>query len=828
MENFLAASNLPNVVLKNINLIVTDTQNKITFISDKFQKTMGYSQEELIGKDPSILKHKSATRNIMDDMWNNLRLNKSWKGILKNVKKSGEIIYVNAEIYMDFDEAGNHIGYHSIHTDITTSVKNPHKFIFDNELFNLFFSDKEELMVVCLCKSDTNEKQRILEISTKLADLVGYSKEFIINTEMAFTDIIDRHCKYYKNLDLLMEDYRNDNEIYIKLRDTNNKTRTCRLSVTPFDYQGNLSRIFKLTDITKELEYSKQLTDISTAKNNFLANFSHEIRTPLNATIGFLNLLQIRETEKEKLDYINIILDSTTHLLDLMNDVIDFTTIDNKKLEIIPREFTPKDIQSTIEIFYAKSLEKGIEFTAYISPQLPDIMEQDILRLKQVISNLISNAIKFVNKGGKIAIDVHYYDGSLFLTVSDDGIGMTNTQLERIFKPFTQANKDTQLFYGGTGLGLSVVKDIIELMGGKIDVVSYPEKGSTFSIQIPTKLIKSKKIEGKLEVEYIGIYAPSFSEHKLNILSKYLIHFTSAKIDILESINNIENSVLIVHASDTTFENIKSLTKNNKIVLLKKINDLTQNFEELENVIEINMPILGSKLYDGLNGVLNNYKFKNISVSALDLHINGKILVADDLESNRLLIKELLSKYNIDLTLVENGKEAIDLYKANIKNNKCNYDIIILDMNMPIVSGSRAAASIRAFEQQLKIERTPIVALTANRYNTIDDKSLINMDEYISKPINLKHLLSIIIKYTSNISIDDTVHSPDKISKLKEIRDNFLNGNKFTDVLIYESKDFFTPDEYKLLLKFIDIKNDKRTFNLLYNDVMKLVRKTNQ
>ena len=813
-----------DILLNDISLIITDTNNHITFVSDKFKKIMGYTDDEILGQSPSILKHPSASRYILDDIWNSLNSNKYWQGMLKNIKKNGEIIYLNAEIYMDFDEFGNHIGYHAIQTDITSSIKDPHKFIFDNELFHLFFSDQDELIIITVNNSITHAKHIIFEISSKLEKLLGFSKEYFSKNQLLFTDILDKKCKYYKNFDLLISDYQNNNIDCITIKDVNKNIRTCRLSITPFEYNKNQSLIFKMIDISQELEYSKQLNEINIAKNNFLANFSHEIRTPLNATIGFLNLLHMRETNKEKLDYINIILDSTTHLLDLMNDVIDFTSIDNKKLEIVSREFTPKDIQSTIEIFYAKSLEKGIEFTAFISPQLPDIMEQDILRLKQVISNLLSNAIKFADKNGKISTEVHFHNDTLYLTVEDDGIGMTENQIKRIFKPFSQANRNTQLFYGGNGLGLSVVKDIIELMGGSISVKSEPEKGAKFSLEIPAKAIKYKKIEGKLNIDNIYIFTPSFSEYKVDIISKYLMHFTSANINIVNNLDNIENSVIFLYLDDCDCKTIKLLSKSNKIIILKTLNDISQEFDNNKNIMEINMPIMGSKIFDALNGLLNGIHLKNLPNNTLDLNISANILVADDLESNRILIKELLSKYNIKITLVENGKEAIEAYKKSVKNNKSYFDVIILDMNMPIVSGSRAASTIRSFENQHKINRTPIIALTANRYNTIDDKSLVNLDEYVSKPINLKHLLSVIIKHTSNILLDN-IENNNKIMKLKEIRDSFLNGSKDIKKLIIMSKDIFEANEYSLLLDILTIKNDKRKFNLKYNNLIKLIRK---
>lgn len=815
-----------NKVISDINIIITDEYNNITHVSDHLLDLTGYDYDELIGQNPSIMKHPSS-KFIFDDIWYNLNTHNYWKGTLKNIKKNGETFYVSAEIFKDFDSNNKHIGFHAIHTDITESIKNPHKFIFDNELFNLFFSGNDELITVCLCKSEHITSQKILEISNKLVSLLGIKKSDIINSSKSFTDIISKKSKYYQNQELLLSDYETKKEIIITL-DTIEGLKQCRVTLTPFLFQGNLARIFKLTDITKEINYATELENINTSKNNFLANFSHEIRTPLNASIGFLTLLQLKETSKEKLDYIRIILDSSVHLLDLMNDVIDFTSIDNKKLEIIPREFTPKDLQSTIEIFYAKSLEKNIDLSIYISPQLPEIMKQDVLRIKQVISNLISNAIKFVNACGKITIDVHHQNNNLFFTITDDGIGMSENQLKNVFKPFVQASQDTKLIYGGTGLGLSVVNDIVTLMGGEITVDTKLKQGTTFIVKFPIEVIKPRKILGVLDIDTISIFNPlNTMDHSLD---KYLMQFTNAHIEYVHDIDiltQISNELIIFYYDPMYLGFIETLAKKNKIILVKHLNELS--ITNNQNISEISLPILGSALFDGLNTVVNGISLKSNNLNdVLNLYIKGKILIADDLETNRVLLYDALSQFDLELDMVKNGKEALELYHKSIKNNKSSYNMVILDMNMPILSGMRTAAKIRDFENKLHIDRLPIITLTANRYYTTkDNKNLINMDEYITKPINLKQLLSTIIKYTVNIPIDLKLSNQHKFDKLKEIKDHFLKGSNDIDRIIINAKKIFKDDEYELVHKILDIKFNKRKFNILYNDLMKKLRKTN-
>jgi PAS domain S-box-containing protein len=825
MNMTIDINELPHNITDQLNIVITDTDNIITFVSDSFAKLMNYTVDELVGHQPSILKY-SATTYLSSQIWKKLDTKHHWNGILKDKKKNGEILYFTSDIYKNFDSDGKHIGYHAIHADITKSINNPSSFIFENELFELMFSNEDEISVVCLCKSPTNPiHQKILEISKKFTDLIGISRQHILDNNLSFTDIISKQSKYYNNVDLLIKDSIDNKEIFIQLDTVNNETRTCALSVLLFDIQSEDARVFKLTDITNELKYTHQLKNINTTKNNFLANFSHEIKTPLNAIVGFLSLLQMKETEKEKQGYIDIILDSATHLLDMMNDVLDFTSIDNKKLEIVPREFTPKDIQSIIEIFYARSLEKNLEFSVYISPQIPEIMRQDILRIKQIISNLISNAIKFAGESGAIIIDCFYHNNNLHFSITDNGIGMTPEQIHKVFNPFEQADMNTKLFYGGTGLGLSVVKDIIELMGGTITIESEPDAGSTFSVIIPTKSVKTKRFEGKLEIDNISIFAPSYSINKIETIKKYLIHFTTANIKVIDSLTNIKDDCLIINLKDVDdTKTINKLSKSNKIMVIKKLNDVGQDFNNVNNTIEINAPIVGSKLYDALSSILNNITNIDVTDKTLNLHVEGNILIADDLESNRILMKELLSNYNVNFDLVKNGKEALDKFKENIKNNKSIYDLVILDMNMPVMSGSRAAMKIRDFEKQLNIQRTPLVALTANRYNRVDDNNLINMDEYLPKPVNLKMLLSLIIKYTSNIDISNTDNNI-KITKLKELRDNFFK-NKFDGLADKDAQKYFTDEECKLLLQIKNLK-DKRKFNILYNQIMKLVRKNN-
>lgn len=823
--------NLPNIIMKSLNIVVTDVNNHIVYISECYEALMGYKSEDLIGKSPSIFRYPGIKNVPILDVLNNHNV---WNGVLKNIKKTGEPVYFNANIYKDFDENGNHIGYHSIHTNITKTITNPHKFIFENELLTTLLAGSDEAVLICLDRSNTNEKHKIVEISQDLLDFLKIDIEEIIENKLTVTDIIASNCCYYKDLDLLMRDF--DSEIDVIVFFDTNPNIKFRVTYIKFNFNNNPEHpamLLKLNNITKELTATHQLTNIIESKNAFLANLSHEIKTPLNAVFGFLTLLKARETDKEKLEFINIISNSVRNVIELTNDTIDFSGMDNNSIQIVPRKFTPAEIQNSIEAFFAKSIEKGIEFSVFISPQLPNIMFQDILRLKQIITNLISNAVKFVPANdGVILIDCHYYQGELHFVIEDNGIGISKEQQKIIFDPFSQASKDIKGMYGGTGLGLAVVKRIVDMMGGELTVESDIGCGSAFSVSVPVKMIEDCNIAGKIDIPTIFIFAPTFSPKKIDTIKKYLVHFTYARIHKffdIEHLLNVKNSFIFINFSDVDLETIKLLSVSNKLVIVKKMDVITTNLlGNTDNITEITLPIIGSKIFDALNLLINNVSKKNFSNDVLDISVSGKILVADDAEQNILLIKTLLSK-NVDLDVAYDGEQVFEKFKNNIIGGRSSYDLILLDMNMPKLTGYEAAELIREYETEHNMCRTPLVALTANRYLSTDDEILKNMDEYLPKPIMLNKLLSVIVKYTSsNRQFITTEQSFDKIGKLKEIRDAFVSDKNLKDIYTDEFIDYFNEEEKSLLNDLLELKKDDREmFNKTYNSILKFIRRTN-
>lgn len=832
MTNF---DKLPSQIINNLAIIKTDVNNFITYISPGYEKMMGYNSSDLIGKNPSYLTFNKKRIFNLTNIWEELDKSGEWTGIFKNRKKDKEFILLKTEIYKEYDELNNFIGYTALNTDITNFITEPHLYIYDNAVIKTLLKNPKELIAICLCenKFQENIQPQFIDISDKLLDIIGKRKTDILNHNKAFSNILDPNSRYFNDIALLIEEYNENNNITVDIIDKNGIKNVFKISITEFYFQGNLSRMFKLTNISEEIDTRKRLEDLNIHKNNFLANFSHEIKTPLNATIGFIELMRMNETDATNLEYFDVVLENSKHILDLMNDAIDFASIDSNKLELVQRSFAPKDLQSTIEIFYAKSLSKEIDFTVYMSPLLPGRMSQDILRLKQIISNLLSNALKFTDFGGKIVVEVYYEDDILSISIEDNGIGITEEQLKKIFQPFIQASDETELFYGGTGLGLSIVDRIIKKMNGTLDIQSTYDVGTKFTVKVPVYDIRENKLEQKLPIQGIKIFTPSFSKVKLDILKKYLIYFTDTKISFIKSITkksvNSED-LLIIFYDDLQLKNIKlsELSKNYKILLIRKMNDVI-NLEnaDLHNIQDISLPLIGSKIYNALNTLLNN-KLLIQEKDKFTTEISGTILLVEDNETNIRLFKELLSRFNISIVSVKDGLEALSIFKDSIENNKSKFDLIFMDENIPSMKGSKVASEIRNLETNLLISRTTIISVSANRYTDNNVGSLIYMDDFIAKPIDIKSLFSMLIKYLSptDTQIDNSVEEIKtiKIQKLRHIRNLYMMGDLSYKKEIMDIYDMFSSDDKILLDDIRNNESNNKLFNKNYNYVIKNIR----
>ena len=544
-----------------------------------------------------------------------------------------------------------------------------------------------------------------------------------------------------------------------------------------------------LEKIIQESKESKQLAEkANQTKSLFLANMSHEIRTPLNGIVGFTDLLSASNLDSEQEEFVQIIEKSSENLLAVINDILDLSKIESDNIDIEEIAFDPiVEFESGIESYGAKAAEKNIDLGFYMDPALSNQLKGDPNKIKQVLVNLISNAVKFTPNEGKIDILIEKVDSfegetTVQFSVKDSGIGISPEQKTNIFEAFSQADISTSRKFGGTGLGLTISRKLVELMGGKLDLESERGEGATFFFSLKFQEIVSIVQSQKFDAISIGYYLPQNKKIKQsdNYVKKYIaaLHTNYTVFDSIESLLSLEEKeqpdLLFVnydHLIDTDLASLDTL--NSKITLLTSVNKKDEIKKlSLDLFKTLYAPINFSKIKRSLLD-FNNTDMQVVKESDKYKFADLKALVAEDNPINQKLIKRVLENIGISVTLADNGKNAFKLRKTQ------TFDVIFMDIQMPVMNGIEATHAIIEYEKENDKIHVPIIALTANALKGDAERFLAEgMDEYLSKPLNLNSLKSTLHKYFSDKFILD--HSP--------LVTNTIPTEKSVDILLCKEK----------------------------------------
>lgn len=520
---------------------------------------------------------------------------------------------------------------------------------------------------------------------------------------------------------------------------------------TNLQYEAlNSSLEVKIHDKTRQYLSAKEDAESANhAKSTFLANMSHEIRTPMNAILGFIEVLKEQENNSEKLKYISTIKKSGDSLLEIINDILDFAKIESGKLEIELHQVNPhEELNNISSLFFAKAEDLGLSFSLYIDPTLPTLVSIDALRVRQVLTNLLSNAMKFSQSGGTVALKIKYNhdEKEIFFSVKDSGIGIAKDQQEKIFHAFEQEEASTTRKYGGTGLGLAISTKMVELMGGDLEVNSEEGLGSEFFFTIPIKIpteeeLHFERIPDTAKVSAV-LFCPSENKAYKDILVEYLNSFGVRNITFSSNKNDpIESSKLLILNSKMFSEDEiqKFINQGNKIILIK--NSLNIKYKDVfgPDLVMIDPPFNPSDIYDALAILLTDKIDHEIETVENTLPIQGHILVAEDHEANQFLLSVVLKNSQVTYDFANDGIEAIIMFKER------KYDIVLMDENMPNMNGSDATREIIKYEKEHNLKHTPIIALTANAIKGDRERFLeAGMDEYLTKPLEKKKLMAML------------------------------------------------------------------------------------
>ncbi len=491
-------------------------------------------------------------------------------------------------------------------------------------------------------------------------------------------------------------------------------------------------------------------------KSQFLANMSHEIRTPLNAIIGFSELLSKSDLPKTESENANIIVRSAKALLHIINDILDISKVESGKFELIFETFSSRKVfEQVVELYSVNAKQKDIRFLYHFDSAIPHYLNSDATRLKQVLSNLLSNAIKFTPNKGRVSLDVKMLKQTtekvtLKFSVMDTGLGISAEQQAKIFEPFSQADGTISKQFGGTGLGLSISLKIVELLGSKIELKSGQNQGSEFYFTLDLDISQGEKEEQ--DKKYVFAIAPleDDSENIRTDLKQILLEFG----EVLETNEEHETAQHIdlvfcfgQHGLHNKLKRVKNRV-NAPAVYVGNIDNIKSNCV-LDDLIDyyIDVPIYGSKVFN-IIATACNIEQKVLKNDNETQTFRGNILVAEDNINNQILIRILLEKFGLNCDIANNGKEALTLYQQN------PYDLVLMDINMPIMDGLTALKEIRDYESKLNKSQTPIVALTANTIKGDKERYLkAGMDNFLAKPINNNKLQELFYLYLSSNSL---------------------------------------------------------------------------
>ena len=823
-------------ILENIEdgYFEVDLTGSLTFFNDALCRITGYPKDKLMGMNNREYMDEETGRKVYKTYMKIFETGEPVKGIEYAILKDGDKKHVETSVSLMRDKRGRPIGFRGVLRDVSIRKQAEEKI--------KQYSENLEEMVEQRTEDLQKSEEKYRTILENIED--GYYEVDLAGDLTFFNDAVCRITGYpedelmgMNNREYTVEEnasklYREYNKVYetgmptksldweiVKKDGTAGSLETSISLITdsegqPKGFRGIIRDVTERKELDREIiEKSRQAEEATKAKSEFLANMSHEIRTPLNGIVGMAELALDTRLDDNQKNIFHTINNEANALQDVINEILDFSKIEAGKFDL---EETPFDLRVTIEdvanSFAYRAEQKGLDFISFLAPDVPSHLIGDPARLRQIMVNLMGNALKFTHEGelyvkGELVEEIEDRVKIRF-SVMDTGVGIPEDRHATIFDSFTQADGSTTRNYGGTGLGTTISKQLAEMMGGEIGLESEEGKGSTFWFTaLFGKQEEKKWIPAAKDLDLNNLKVLIVDDNQTNrfVLMEYVKSWGCLPVEAVDG-----KEALIVFRDAVSSENPFDLILTDFQMPEMSGFDLAKEIKTIDTLKRVPIIVLTSagKKGDGrsckeigINGYLTKPirqdEMRKAIVSVLGLSTDREtgsmpeivtrhslsedyrkeiqILLVEDYPTNQQVAMRHLMKGGYQVDLAEDGSQAVKAYKRK------SYNLIFMDIQMPIMDGYAATQEIRKIEtrnleqstinnpkstinnQQSTIQRVPIIAMTAHAIKGYRERCLeAGMDDYIAKPLRRKELLTIAEKWSSRIDdcrlmIDDCI-----------------------------------------------------------------------
>ncbi len=733
-------------------IIILEEDGTIRYTSDSIQKVLEYQLTELTGSMLRELVHPSETVKF-ENLFSMAKKqgDHTFTTELRIRNRSGHWVYLEvAGINLLADEhvqgfvlTSRDITYRKQIETILDKINRQQEMILESIGEGIYGIDKDGFVTF------VNPAAAVM-IGKNEKEIIGSSYREVIkyvdNRKKPFSGIND-----FISLTLMSGEYYRSSDVYLS-RDNGTATPV-EIIVNPIiDNNDIKGAVIAFRDISEQKKSEEDLKSAkedaekaNQAKSDFLANISHELRTPLNSIMGFLELLGRTDLNPIQKDYVHVADDSSRNLMDIINDILDISKIEKGKLELQPSPFSPlNEFERTTEMFSTSAGDKNIDYQVFIDPGLPGKITGDSLRINQVLINLIGNAFKFTGPGGRIYVEITREKADpgkcrILFSISDTGIGISRSKLKHIFKPFSQADSTVSRKYGGTGLGLAISSRYISMMNGELRVVSEFGRGSRFYFELEFPAEDMKSWLPLFDVQHLAVLNYD-DEITLESLFTYCekLRIEYHILTDADELTTFETGFLLVNTPGMLPGDLKDLLaahKKMRVILCtgyRKDLDIKQTMKYSDTLII--KPLTASKLINSLQ-MRKEPELTESVKQGTEPSKKYRVLVAEDNKNNQKLISLMLNEIGCTSDIAENGNDALNRFTYK------RYNMILMDINMPICDGIEATKKIRTTEKAENREPVPIIALTAKAIkDEWESLSSAGFNDYLTKPVSISDL----------------------------------------------------------------------------------------